>query len=183
MHTLFPAPAWHILCVLANGQAPQKSLYNVPTCLMSLKEEGTHNHDFKINSRRQSTLVLGSTLCWWSHLLARTAATAHLEASEVWQWLVLLAEGLFTEGNLHFNHSHNEAGARPWASTALPWAFPLLICLPIFLSSLFLRWDRETPLSSREALQWVCQPIQPKMLGRGLVVLQCYSNQCTKAAS
>lgn len=64
METLFPAPARHLLCVLANGQAPQKSLHNVLTCLMSLKEEGTHNHDLKINSRRQSILVLGFTLGW-----------------------------------------------------------------------------------------------------------------------
>lgn len=32
----------------------------------------------------------------------------------------------------------------------------LTLCLPVF--SLFGGWDRATPLSTREALQWICHP-------------------------
>lgn len=61
---------------------------------MSLKKEGTHNHDLKINSRRQSILVLGSTHCWWSHPFEWALATVHLEAVEVWQSSALVCRGL-----------------------------------------------------------------------------------------
>lgn len=124
---------------------------------MSLKEEGTHNHNFKINSRRQTSLVLGSAFCWWSHCFERTLATLHLKAFEVWQWLGFVGRrlGLFTDDNLRFNHNHEELGrdltlAEPCRGLSLCWS----ICLSVFLSFLFLGWGRTTPLSTREVLQW-----------------------------
>lgn len=160
MDTLFPAPAWHLLCAFANGQAPQKSLHNVPACLMSLKEKGTHNHDFKINSRRQSILVLGSALCWWSHLSGRTLATAPLEAFEVWQGLGYVGRrlGLFTEDKPPFQPQSWRGYSENWGWESPALGFPLAYLSASLSSHLFCLWgwDRAIPLSTREALPWVC---------------------------
>ena len=156
MDTLFPAPAWSPCTLFL-------------TCLMSLKEEGTHKRDFKINSRKQSSLVLGSTPCWWSHCCELTPATMRLEDFEVWQQLGFVGgrPGLFTDDSLHFSHSPDELGQD--LKQAQP-CHALSPCWSVCHSSSYLfsfGWSRAASLSTREVLQWVCHPTQAKPMLSG----------------
>lgn len=163
MDTLFPAPAQHLLCAPANGQAPQKSLHNVPTCLMSLKEEGTHNHDLKINSRRRSILVLGFTLGWWSHLWADSC---HSVLGDLWGLTVL---GLCWEkaGSVHRWQPFQPQSWWSWGRT-LSWqrlamGLPLANPSASLLSCLFSLLGIGQSILSY--FDWLCQTQAKPMLG------------------
>lgn len=157
---------------------PQKFLHNVPTCLMSLKEEGTHNQDFKINSRRQSISVLGSAPGWWSHLFEWTLATVPLEAFEV-----LAVTGLCQQKAGPVHRWQPPFQPQSWwggwgkilSCRALPWAFPLPVwlCLPVF------------PLWGVGLNEGVTSMSFPSSTGQAyaecLVVPKDYTNKCTKA--
>lgn len=126
-----------LLPMASRPPLPQKSLHNVPTCSMSLKEEGTHSHDFKINSRRQSNLVLGlpsaSEVIALSGLLPQ-CAWRPLRFGSDW---VLLVEGWVGSQMTTAISTTAMTSCGKTRGRALPWAFPLLICLPLCLSCLF----------------------------------------------
>lgn len=125
---------------------------------MSLKKEGTHNYDLKINSRRQSILVLGSTPCWWSHLFEWALATVFLDDFEVWQSGALPAEGwTCSQMKTPLTTVMTRLGQD---CPGLSPCWSVCLCLPVL--SVFLEWYRTTPPSIRETHQWVFHPTQAR---------------------
>lgn len=172
-----------LLPMASRPPLPQKSLHNVSTCSMSLKEEGTHSHDFKINSRRQSSLVLGlpsaSEVIALSGLLPQCAWRPLRFGSD---WLLLVEGWVGSQMTTAISTTAMmSCGKTSWQSSAMGFPLADLSASLSFLSFLFFGMKQ-----NNSAINWrgpsTGLPSNTGQTYAGcLGVLQDYSNKSTTA--